>query len=74
MLFESTLTPCQKNLIHWLKSIGMNNETTVGIMALLGSKEKQKQMADFLLAEYDKGNKHPTEQEILRELKRILEK
>ena len=66
------LTPAQKHLIRWLKVIGMSKETTIGIMSMLDTPEKRKMMLDFLLAEYDKGNKKPTEQEVLNQLKTIV--
>ena len=66
------LTRCQQHLIRWMKSIGLNEETTVGIMTMLDTSEKRAAMEEYLHAEYYKGNKHPTEQQILRQLKEIL--
>ena len=68
------LTPCQINLIGAFKSLGLDKETTLGIMSVLNTSEKRKAMENYLIAEYDKGNKRPTEQQILRHLKEILRK
>ena len=66
------MTRAMANMIDGLKALGLNKTTTLGIVNFLNTPEKIRAMEDFLISEYDKGNKHPTEQQILRQLKEIL--
>ena len=65
-------TPAKKNLMKCFKILKMEKETILGIMCFLDNKTKVMAMEDFLLTQYKNGNKRPTEQEILQELRRIL--
>lgn len=65
------LTPRQKHLIKGFKMLGLDTETTVGIMSFLDTVSKRAAMEQFLVNEI-KAGKRPTEQEILQELRRIL--
>ena len=61
------LSPAQKHLIKWYAMLGLEEETVCGIMSMLTTKERLTAMLDFMADTVT-----PTEQEILKELARIV--
>ena len=66
------MTSAEKNMIELLKALGLDKETTVGIVTLLNTKEKMKAMEDYLLEMWQNGKKKPTQQEVLKKVKEIV--
>lgn len=64
---QKMLNPAQKHLIKWYAMLGLEKETVCGIMAFLTTEERQAAMLDFMADTVT-----PTEQEILKELARIV--
>ena len=66
------MTSAEKNMIELLKALGLDKETTVGIVTLLNTKERMKAMEDYLLEMWQNGKEKPTQQEVLKKVKEIM--
>ena len=64
------LSETEKDLIHILKALEIDEETTVGVTTLLRTDENREMMLDFIIARY-KAKKEITDDLVIKALLKI---